>query len=101
MIARVWSGKTKLRNADEYQNYLMITGVPGYENTDGNQGVILLRRDGMETAEFTLISLWDSEESIRGFAGQDVATAVYYPKDENYLLNLEAHATHFEVVDCS
>jgi heme-degrading monooxygenase HmoA len=98
MIARVWSGVTNQNNAEEYENYLMKTGVPGYKNTNGNRGVIVLRKDDEQKSEFTLISLWESEEAIRGFAGQEIASAVYYPKDENFLLTLEPCVEHFEVV---
>jgi hypothetical protein len=43
------------------------------------------------------MSLWDSMDSIRAFAGDDVERARYYPEDRGFLLELEPHVTHYEV----
>jgi hypothetical protein len=45
-----------------------------------------------------MLSLWDSVESISKFAGQDIRKAYYYPKDKDYLIELEPFVTHFEVL---
>jgi len=47
---------------------------------------------------FPLLTLWDSLESIKAFAGADVERARYYPEDEAYLLELEPTVTHYEVL---
>jgi heme-degrading monooxygenase HmoA len=46
--------------------------------------------------EFLLLSLWESHEAIRAFAGEDLERAVYYAKDEEFLLELEPKVTHYE-----
>lgn len=38
-------------------------------------------------------------EAIRGFAGQDVEKAVYYPQDERYLIERDLTVRHYEVAD--
>jgi heme-degrading monooxygenase HmoA len=98
MIARIWRGMTPELKADHYFNYLMATGVKDYRETKGNQGVLVLRRVHDEHAEFVLISLWDSWDAIRQFAGDDVEKAVYYPEDPEYLLALEPKVEHYEVL---
>ncbi|MGH7501938.1 MAG: hypothetical protein ACREL7_09295 [Longimicrobiales bacterium] len=45
------------------------------------------------------VSLWDSLESVKAFAGPDVDRARYYEEDPRYLLSLVEHVDHFEVVD--
>ncbi len=45
-----------------------------------------------------MISLWESEEAIRAFAGDDLERARYYPEDAEYLLELEPRCTHYEVL---
>lgn len=50
----------------------------------------MLRRDSGERTEFVTFSLWDSFDSIRAFAGDDIETAVYYPEDERYLVERDA-----------
>ena len=32
-----------------------------------------------------MFTLWDSVEAIKGFAGEDYATAVFYPEDDRFL----------------
>jgi hypothetical protein len=41
----------------------------------------MLRRDDGERTEFITLSLWDSENAIRAFAGDDIEAAVLYPED--------------------
>ena len=58
----------------------------------------MLRRVYESKAEFTLISLWDSYEAIRAFAGPEYEKAVYYPEDRKFLIELDPHVTHWEVL---
>jgi heme-degrading monooxygenase HmoA len=51
-----------------------------------------------DEATFLLISLWESWEAIRAFAGEDVERARYYPQDTQFLLELEPNVTHYEVL---
>jgi heme-degrading monooxygenase HmoA len=97
MIARTWRGATAAHDADAYLDYLHQTGLAEYRKIDGNRGVLALRRIDDDRAEFLLVSLWDSEESIRQFAGEDIDKAVFYPKDERFLVDRDNHVTHYEV----
>jgi len=98
MIARLWRGAVPEARADEYQKYLESTGLKEYGSTRGNRGVYVLRRIDRGRAEFLLVSLWESMEAIRRFAGADVEKAVYYPKDKEFLLELEPKVVHYEVL---
>jgi heme-degrading monooxygenase HmoA len=98
MIARSWSGVTRAEDADVYLEYLHATGIPEYRATPGNRGVLALRRIVGERAEFLLLTLWDSEEAIRRFAGDDIGRAVFYPDDERYLIERGERVEHYEVV---
>src|SRR5579859_1782205 len=72
MIARIWRGVTPASKANEYFEYMMATGIKDYFETKGNQGVYVLRRIGEERAEFLLLTLWESWDAIRQFAGDEV-----------------------------
>ncbi len=98
MIARTWHGMVPAARGDEYLAYLERTGLPDYRATPGNRGVWVLRRTEGNRAHFLLLSLWESMDSIRAFAGDEVERARYYPEDEDFLLELEPHVTHYEVV---
>ena len=97
MIARTWRGATAAHDADAYLGYLQQTGLADYRRVDGNRGVLTLRRIDGDRAEFLLVSLWDSEESIRQFAGEDMGKAVFYPEDERFLVDRDNHVLHYEV----
>ena len=76
MIARMWRGVISAEQAEEYVAYLMETGLKDYRAVPGNRGVQILRRTSEGKAEFLLISLWESYEAIRAFAGEDLERAV-------------------------
>lgn len=98
MIARIWQGATKADDADAYLEYLHATGFTQYRATPGNLGVRALRRVVHGRAEFLLLTLWESEEAIRRFAGDDIGRAVFYPEDERYLIEKGEHVSHYDVV---
>jgi len=97
MIARAWHGRVPLQKGEDYLNFLKKRAVPDYQGTPGNRGVYILRRVEKGEAHFLLITLWDSREAIRAFAGDDIERARYYPEDNGFLLELEPHVTHYEV----
>jgi heme-degrading monooxygenase HmoA len=99
MIARIWRGVVRRQDADDYAVYIRDTGFTEYAETPGNRGAWMLRRDEGDRTEFITYSLWESYDAIRGFAGDDIEAAVYYPEDERYLLERDATVRHYEIVD--
>jgi heme-degrading monooxygenase HmoA len=89
MIARIWRGVTRESDKDIYFEYLQQTGLKEYASIPGNRGVWVLRRVHDGEAEFTLISLWDSLDAIKAFAGAAYEEAVYYPEDSKFLVQLD------------
>jgi len=98
MIARTWHGVVPREKADAYYEYLLETGIPGYRATPGNRGCYVLRRVEGERAHFLLVSLWESLDAIRGFVGDDIDRAHYYPEDADFLIELEPKVKHYEVL---
>jgi heme-degrading monooxygenase HmoA len=99
VIARIWRGWTTLEDADAYVEYLQETGAPGSLGTPGNRGFFILRRPAGDREEFVTISLWESLETVKGFAGEDVEKAVFYPEDDRYLVDREWTVAHFEWIE--
>jgi len=97
VIARVWRGAVAAGRGDAYAAYLDATGVRDCRATPGNRGVYVLRRNVSDRTEFVFISLWESQDAIRRFAGDDPERARYYPEDRDYLLHLEPTVTHYAV----
>jgi heme-degrading monooxygenase HmoA len=86
-------------DADEYAEYIKERGFAEYGQTPGNRGAWMLRRDQRDRTEFITFSLWEAEDAIRAFAGDDINAAVLYPEDERYLIGSESTVAHCQVVD--
>jgi heme-degrading monooxygenase HmoA len=99
MIARMWHGKVPAEKAAAYHQYLLETGLKDSKSTKGNQAVFLLKREEKEITHFYTLFFWNDWEAIKEFAGEDVEKAKYYPKDKEFLLELEPNVTHFEVIE--
>lgn len=97
MIARIWHGRTKAEQADEYFAFLKERAVPDYRDTPGNRGVFLFRRLDGDEAHFLTLTHWDSLEAIEAFAGTDISKAKYYPEDAGFLLEFEPTVEHYEL----
>ena len=99
MIARLWTGTVQQADAAEYADYICATGFTAYGQTAGNRGAWLLRRDEGGRTDVLALSLWDSPDAVRAFAGDDVEAAVLYPEDERYLVAGSSSIRHYDVVD--
>jgi heme-degrading monooxygenase HmoA len=97
MVARTWRGWTRRDDAKAYVAYLEQTGMPAYRSTPGNRGAWILQHDEGDRTEFITLTFWDSLEAIRGFAGDDIESAVFYPEDDDFLVERETHVTHWEI----
>jgi SnoaL-like domain len=96
MIARVWRGVVSRDHSNAYAAYVEATGVAAYEKTPGCLVATILVRDiagltesGGATGarvEVVALSVWDSEDHIRAFAGPNIEEMVLYPEDDQYLL---------------
>ncbi|MBA3666655.1 MAG: hypothetical protein H0W65_02890 [Sphingomonas sp.] len=98
MIQRRWKSTIRSSDRAEYVRYIARTGVVDYLNTPGNLGCQMLTRDMEDgSTEVTTLSWWESMESIRAFAGDDVDRARYYPQDDKFLLEKPERVEHHKV----
>ena len=94
----MWHGRVPTAKAAAYREFTRGRAIPDYQSVPGNISVhILERRDG-EVTHFITLTFWESLESIRGFAGDDLEKAKYYPEDAEFLLEYEPRVVHYEVV---
>ena len=96
VITRVWHGTTPVSKAEAYLKFLLEKGVNDYKNTPGNLSVQVWRRAEPEKVHFYTVTTWDSIESIKKFAGDEVRRARYYPEDKDYLVEYEPDVMHCE-----
>lgn len=96
MIARIWHGWAERENADAYEALLRAEVLPGIERVDGYRGAYLLRTDGAEV-EFVTVTLWETLDAIRAFAGDDYERAVVPPEARRLLERFDERSRHYEV----
>ncbi|MCY1044278.1 alpha/beta hydrolase [Corallococcus sp. bb12-1] len=97
MLARTWRGVTKAEDADAYLTYLHQTGLTHYRRTPGNLAAYCLRKVEDDRAEFLLVTLWESMDAVKRFAGDSPERAIFFPEDDRYLIDRDVHVTHYEV----
>jgi heme-degrading monooxygenase HmoA len=98
MIGRLWRGRTGAQNADAYEELLRKEVLPGIHRIEGYRGAYALRREVPEGVEFVTLTLWDSMEAVRQFAGEDYKTAVVPEKAQALLARFDRTSAHYEVI---
>ncbi len=98
MIVRMWHGWTSASKADEYENLLKSEILPGIHRILGFCGVELLRRESGEEIEFVTLTLFDSMEAVRAFAGEDYEMAVVPTKARKLLSRFDQRSAHYQSV---
>jgi heme-degrading monooxygenase HmoA len=98
MVVRKWHGRGLTSQADAHAEFLRLRALPDYRAVKGNLSVNILQRREGDVTSFITPTFWDSLEFVKGFAGEDVDQARYYPEDRECLLEFEPTVTHYEVV---
>jgi len=98
MIVRMWHGRVPTSKAQAYRTFLNKRAIPDYQSVDGIIDVYILERAEGEITHFVTMTFWENLDAIKGFAGDDVEVAKYYPEDKDFLLEFEPRVVHYEVV---
>lgn len=98
MIVRMWHGRVPTSKAQAYRQFVTERAIPDFQSVVGNLSVHILERTEGDVTHFITLTFWQDRESIKGFAGEDVETAKYYPEDKDFLLEFEPTVVHYEVV---
>ena len=98
MIVRMWHGRVASEKAKAYREFTNQRAIPDYQSVPGNISAYVLERQEGEITHFITLTFWESLEAIRGFAGDDLEQAKYYPEDKDFLLEFEPRVVHYEVV---
>jgi len=96
-IMRLWHGEVSIEKADEYEKFMIERAAPDYGSVEGLLKLYFQRKNEEETAHFLLVTLWDSIESVKKFAGNNPEIAKYYSEDDNFLLEKEKYVQMYEV----
>ncbi|MEE2689927.1 MAG: antibiotic biosynthesis monooxygenase [Pseudomonadota bacterium] len=92
MILRTWHGRTKREDADAYEKFTVERAGSDYPSVAGFRKFYFTRRDEGDVSHFFLVTVWDSLEAVKRFAGEEPEKAKYYPEDDRFLLEKEEHS---------
>jgi len=98
MISRHWKGISRRDRADAYVRHLEAETLPALRAIPGFVQASILRRDVATGTEFQVVTVWQSLEAIRAFAGEDAEVAVVPPIARDMMVAFDARASHYEVV---
>lgn len=97
MVVRIWRGQSTPENADAYFKHVTEKVFPSLKEIQGHQGAYLLQRETGGQVEFLAVTLWDSLEVIRQFAGDDAETAIVEPAAKVVLSDFDDFARHYDL----
>lgn len=98
MVIRTWRGQSQKEKAPEYFKHVTETVFPSLKTINGFKGAHVLKRNIDDKVEFLVVTLWESIEAIREFAGEDVETAVVEPAASAVLIEFDDYVKHYEHV---
>ena len=98
MIIRQWRGFAAIEESDEYVDHFRRIVLPDLNRMQGYHEAYLLRRNLEDGIEFSVLTLWESMDAIRRFAGENTEMAVIAPEAEALLRAFDTTATHYEIV---
>ncbi|HJT00184.1 MAG TPA: YciI-like protein [Terriglobales bacterium] len=99
MILRMWKGQAAPEKAEKYVHHATRNVFPELRTIEGHRGAYLLRRAVNGAVEFVVLTLWDSMEAVRKFAGAKPEKAVVAPDAQALLSSFDDLVSHYEVVD--
>jgi heme-degrading monooxygenase HmoA len=97
MIVRIWSARTSA-DPDAYENEFRTHVLAALSGLDGFRGAYLLRRTYATGTEFVTLTLFDSLDDVRRFAGPDVDAANVSPAARAVLDDVDERVRHYAVV---
>ena len=98
MIVRIWRGQSTIEQADAYFRHVTEKVFPSLAGIPGHRGAYLLRRKTAGQIEFLALTLWESMQAVREFAGEDVETAVVEPEARAVLAEFDSFVRHYDLV---
>jgi len=98
LILRMWKARSTAENMGQYVQHVTKRVFPQLQSIKGHRGAYLLRRTVNGAIELVVLSLWESMDAVRSFAGTDPDKAVVEAEARSVLTDFDESVTHFEVV---
>jgi heme-degrading monooxygenase HmoA len=100
MIARLWRGQTDIGQGDRYFSHVTGQVLPELQGIPGHRGAYVPRRPVGDRTEFLIMTLWDSIDAVRAFAGDNLKAAVVEPAARAVLVEFDPFVQDYDVAHC-
>jgi uncharacterized protein YciI/heme-degrading monooxygenase HmoA len=98
LILRMWKARATAEESDQYIQHATTRVFPDLETIKGHRGAYLLQRPADGEVELVVLTLWESMEAVREFAGAQAEKAVVESEARAILKSFDRSVMHFEVV---
>ncbi len=98
MILRMWKARSTPEKSDRYIRHATEKVFPTLRTIGGHRGAYLLRHSVDGIVELVVLTLWESMEAVRKFAGVKPEKAVVEQEAQAVLTDFDKTVTHFEVL---
>ena len=98
MIARTWKAEADNVQVQHYVHHFEKNVFPELRQIMGFQGAYVMQKALENGSEIQVITLWESMEAIRQFAGEQVDQAVVEPEAQAVLRSFDTTVSHHEVL---
>jgi heme-degrading monooxygenase HmoA len=94
----MWRAQSSLENSDKYVEFVTQKIFPKLAEIEGHRGAYLLRRIVDGSVECVVLTLWESMDAVRRFAGATPDNAVVEAEAQAVLSSFDDFVTHYDVV---
>ena len=98
LILRMWKARSTVEKSVHYIQHATTRVFPALGAIEGHRGAYLLQHPVEGEIELVVLTLWESMEAIRKFAGAESERAVVEPEARAVLTSFDQKVTHFEVI---
>jgi heme-degrading monooxygenase HmoA len=99
MVSRHWRGVARPGQADRYVEHLRADTFPALSAIPGFVRATILRRAVETGTEFQIVTVWESLDAIRAFAGENPEVAVVPPVVQALMADYDRRVAHYEIAD--
>jgi heme-degrading monooxygenase HmoA len=98
MVIREWRARALPSRAADYPVHFQASVLPKLTQTPGFLSAHLSQRHLGGRTEFLVLTIWQSMDAVRGYAGYDVDRAVLFPEITAVLSEYDRSVQHYEVL---
>lgn len=99
MISRHWKGIARPGEGDNYIHHLRIDTFPKLSEIEGFISASILKRPVDQGTEFLIVTVWESVEAIKAFAGEKADVAVVPEVVQAMMVDYDRNVRQYEIAD--